>query len=340
MTKIKATKKLTDIDFNGKDAAVALVGKAQGGAANGFTSLLVKSAKYTDEHVDKAAKIRITMDIEDFLVKFYGLWYDDAEVLARALGFESEKTDDFDSYQDYIDSQVAAIEVLKGLEQSENVEKSLSELEPDDYLSLLKSQELLEKAFKRIDKGATNSKPAVKVATLEKGEVKAVVEAKELTIQNVEASPSNTISKNKETPMTKEVKVTEQEVLTEMVEKSALDSIQKALQEQTVALEKALASVAQFEKEKAEAIQKSRKDLLVATVKDADKAEALFKGFANVESQEVFEGAVKALDAIMQVQKSSDLFKEVGVSAEVVKQDEQDPVMKAVKALVAKSQAK
>jgi hypothetical protein len=40
------------------------------------------------------------------------------------------------------------------------------------------------------------------------------------------------------------------------------------------------------------------------------------------------------------VQKGSDLFKEVGASAEVVKQDEQDPVMKAVKALVAKSQAK
>jgi hypothetical protein len=302
---------------------------------------LVKSAKYTDEHVEKASKVRITLSIEDFLVRFYNLYYEQAEILAQALGFDTETTEEApETYEDYIASQVAAIEVLKGLEQSENVEKSLSELEPDDYLSLLKSQELLEKAFKKIDKGLTNSKPAVKVATLEKGEVKAVVEAKELTIQNVEASPSNTISKNKETPMTKEVKVTEQEVLTEMVEKSALDSIQKALQEQTVALEKALASVAQFEKEKAEAIQKSRKDLLVATVKDADKAEALFKGFANVESQEVFEGAVKALDAIMQVQKGSNLFKEVGVSAEVVKQDEQDPVMKALNAQIAKSKAK
>lgn len=339
MTKVKATKKLTDIDFSGKDAAVALVGKSQGGGANGFTTLLVKSAKYTDEHVEKASKIRITMDIQDFLTKFYGLWYDEAEVLAQALGYSTDKSgeDSPESYEDWIASQVGAIEVIKQLSQSEDVNKSLSELEPESYLALLKSQEILEKAFKKIEK---DSKTVAKAAINEDGEATAkVVIDQEVTTKNVEASPSDAIIKNKETPMTKEVKVVETDVTVEMVEKSALDSIQKALKEQTEQLNKALETVKQFEKEKAEAIQKARKDLLTATVKEAEKVEALFKALANVESEEVFKGAIGALEGLMQVQKSSDLFKEVGASAQAEQKEEMSPLMKAVLAEKAKAQA-
>lgn len=341
MTKVKATKKLTDIDFSGKDAAVALVGKSQGGAANNFTTLVIKSAKYTDEHIEKASKIKITLDIVDFMTRFYGLWHEDAEILAQALGYSTDKSEDEypETYEDYIASQVSAIEVIKQLGQSEDINKSLSDLDPEDYLAFLKSQETLEKAFKKIDKAQSqNSKTVAKAAINEDGEATAkVVINQEVTTKNVEASPSDAIIKNKETPMTKEVKVVETDVTVEMVEKSALDSIQKALAAQTEELNKALEVVKQFEKEKQEAIQKSRKDLLTATVKETEKVEALFKAFANVESEEVYKGAIAVLESLMQVQKSSDLFKEVGASAQAEQKDEEGALMKLAKAAAAKA---
>lgn len=339
MTKVKATKKLTDIDFSGKNAAVALVGKAQGGAANNFTTLVIKSAKYTDEHLEKASKIKVTMDIQDFLTRFYGLWSDEAEVLAQALGYSTDKSDDEypDNYEDWIASQVSAIEVIKQLEQAEDVNKALSDLDPEDYLALLKSQESLEKAFKRIDKAQSqNSKVAVKAAPSEEGTT-AVATAKEVGKAKAEAMPSSETKPTEKSNMT--VKTIEQEVIVEMVEKSQFESIEKALKEQAVALEKALETVKQFELEKAAAIQKSRKDLLKATVKDDAKVEALVKGLANVESEEVFQEVIKALDGLMVVQNKSELFKETGFSSEEATKEEESALMKAVKAEAAKAKA-
>jgi hypothetical protein len=135
------------------------------------------------------------------------------------------------------------------------------------------------------------------------------------------------------------VKTVEQEVIVEMVEKSQFESIEKALKEQAVALEKALETVKQFEVEKAAAIQKSRKDLLKATVKDDAKVEALVKGLANVESEEVFQEVVKALEGLMVVQKDSALFKEQGFSSEEATKTEETPLMKAVKAAAEKAKS-
>lgn len=339
MTERKTKRVLKDISFEGKDAHIALVSKEQGGPANGAAyKLVLKSAKYTDEIVEKASKIRITMDIQDFLAKFYGIWYDDAEVLARALGFntETDPSDSDNTYEDWITSRVEAIEVIKSLEQSEDINKSLSELEPEDYLSLLKSQELLEKAFKQIDK---NSKAPAKAVVKEEGEVTAVVEkTKEVATKNVKASPSDANTKTEKSKMT--VKTTEQEVIVEMVEKSVFTDIQKALEAQTEQLNKALETVKQFEIEKAAAIQKSRKDALTVVVKEAEKVEALFKAFANVESEEVFQGAVKALEGLMTVQKNSDLFKELGASTvEGGNAVEETPLMKAAKAQAAQAKS-
>ena len=133
------------------------------------------------------------------------------------------------------------------------------------------------------------------------------------------------------------VKTVEQEVIVEMVEKSQFESIEKALKEQAVALEKALETVKQFEVEKAAAIQKSRKDLLKATVKDDAKVEAFVKGLANVESEEVFQEVVKALEGLMVVQNKSELFKETGFSSEEAEKQEETPLMKMAKAAAAKA---
>ena len=342
MDKVKPKRKLSGISFDGSDAHLALVSKKQGGPANGADyKLVLKASKFTDEHVEKASKIKVTLDIQEFLTQFYGIYGEQALVLAQALGYSTDKAEDEypDSYEDYIASQVSAIEVIKQLGHSEDINKSLSNLDPEDYLALLKSQETLEKAFKKIDKAQSqDSKTVAKAAINEDGEATAkVAQTKEVATKNVEASPSDAIIKNKETPMTKEVKVVETDVTVEMVEKSALDSIQKALKEQTEQLTKALETVKQFEKEKQEAIQKSRKDFLTATVKETEKVEALFKAFANVESEEVFKGAITALESLMHVQKSSDLFKEIGASAQAEQKDEEGALMKLAKAAAAKA---
>ena len=332
--KTKATRRLSNLDFSGVNSAVALVGKEQGNAANGRTTLLLKAAQFTDSHLEKASKIKVTLDIQEFLTQFYGIYGAQAEVLAQALGYSTDKSDDEypDSYEDYIASQVSAIEVIKQLGQSEDINKSLSELEPEQYLDLLKSQALLEKAFKKVEK---DSKVAVKAAPSEEGTPTAVATAKEAGKAKAEDVSSSKTKPTEKSNMT--VKTTEQEVLVEMVEKSQFESIEKALKEQGVALEKALETVKQFEKEKQEAIQKSRKDLLTATIKETEKVEALFKAFANVESDEVFKGAITALEGLMQVQKSSDLFKEVGASAQAESKDEEGALMKLAKAAAAKA---
>lgn len=339
MTKVKATKKLTDIDFSGKNAAVALVGKDQGGGANGFTTLLVKSAKYTDEHLEKASKVRVTMELTEFMQRYFNMYYEDSFILAQALGFDTtpDDTAEVETYQDYIDSKVAAFEIIKQLENSEDVDKTLSDLDPDDYLVFLKSQETLEKAFKKIDKSQSqNSKPTVKAVEQEEGTLLTLSqdEAKATTAEGVPSSKTKPTEKSKMT-----VKTVEQEIVVEMVEKSQFENISKALQEQGVALEKALEAVKQFEIEKAAGIQKSRKDLLTATVKDEAKVEALVKGLANVETEEIFQEVVKALAGMMIVQTNSDLFKEKGFSSEEASKEEVSPLMKAAIAAAEKAKS-
>lgn len=343
MTKVKATKKLTDIDFSGKNAAVALVGKAQGGAANNFTTLLIKSAKYTDEHVEKAAKIKVTLDIEEFLVRFYHLMYDDAEVLARALGFDTAEEDMTEdeapqTYEDWITSRVEAIEVLKQLEKVEDIKKALSDLDPEEHLSVLRSQQTLEEAFKVIDESLVkNSKDTLSEVSSEEGTPTAVAQVKEVGKAKDEDVSSSKTKLTEKSKMT--VKTTARLEPVETVEKSQFETIEKALETKTVELEKALEKVKQFELEKSAAIQKSRKQALKVAVKDDTKVDTLMKGLANVESEEVFQEVVKALESLTIAEKNSSLFKEQGFSSESSTKTEETALMKAVKAEAAKAKS-
>jgi hypothetical protein len=340
-TKIKPKRTLKNIDFSGKDAHISLVGtedwQGQQPANGSPYALVLKASKFTDEHVAKASQVKVSLEFSEFLQVFFNLGGFDSEVLSRALGFESSEEELPETYEDYIASKVASIEIIKQLSEAEDIDKSLSELEPETYIDLLKSQAQLEKLFKKIEK---DSKAPAKTVVAENGEATAtVVKNQEVSKESVEASPSDKIVKNKETQMTKEVKVVETDVTVEMVQKSELDSIQKALKEQSEQLTKALETVKQFEVEKAAAIQKSRKDLLKATVKDDAKVEALVKGLANVESEEVFQEVVKALEGLMVVQKDAALFKEQGFSSEEATKTEETPLMKAVKAAAEKAKS-
>lgn len=303
----KLKRKLKDIDFQSSGSHVALTCKQQNGPANGHDyALLLKSSNRSPEFIQKASMVKVEMEITEYLRKFFNLYWDDAEVLARSLGFttaeqdyeakeaESEEEEEY-SYTSWIDKKVASIQVIKSLKESDNLIKAVSVLSEDDYLSILKDQELVEKALK-------------------------------------EYSPVTKSNKELETMPQAEVQEVKAEPVAELIAKSQFDLVQKALDEQKVELQKALELVEQFKQEKKEALTKARFEVLKAAVKDTAKAEVLFKALNLVEDETEFQAVVKAVgDLALQVEQSN-LFSEQGVSGDAGESIEENPVAKILKA--------
>lgn len=91
--KQKAKRVLKKFDFNKDNHCVSLVGADLGHAANGFKVLTVKASNLVEETIEitKALEqVTLKLSMEEFLRKFFGLWSDDAEVLTKLLGFETE----------------------------------------------------------------------------------------------------------------------------------------------------------------------------------------------------------------------------------------------------------
>lgn len=57
------------------------------------------------------AKVLVTLTFEEMLVRFFGLWYDDAEVLAKLLGLD--EPEEGESYEDWIEEKVSQFQILK-----------------------------------------------------------------------------------------------------------------------------------------------------------------------------------------------------------------------------------
>ena len=329
-TKVKAKRVLKELTFEHEGAAVALVGPATGGPANGIPVLTYKASKFTDEHIAKASQIKVTMEITEFLQKFYGLWYEDAETLARALGFTTKSQDYAAStsdayttdYEDYITSKVQSIEVIKALYEAEKLSDVLSTLDPDQYLAMLEDQAVLEKAFEKIQK---NSIP-------DKGEDTSNI-VHEVNKSEVKASSS--VNK-------KEIMTTQQDT-PEMVEKSAFAAIQKSLEDNKVELQKALDTIAKFEQEKKEAVVKAKSMQLQGIIKDEKIAEPLLKAALSLESEDDFTAFLAAITAMQAnietsqafIEKSA-MFQEQGVSTSEEIADQESPVARILKAKLAK----
>lgn len=334
-TKPKAKRKLSDIDFQKEGSHVALVGKSQGGPANlkDYALITKGTNSFSEEFIQKASTVKVELEITEYLRRFFHLYYEDAEILARTLGFTTEMQEEAAEdasenepwdYNKYIDEKVKSIEVIKSLKSSDNLMSGLTKLSEDDYLKLITDQAVVEKALIQIEK---NSKKAD--ANVEDGSTNTVADdAKLLGISGVDP----------ETIVTKGIDMTNkanQEPQKEMVEKSVLTEVQKALDAQKEELTKALAQLEQVKIEKQAAITKARLDQVKSAVKDEAKAEVLFKGFSLIESDEDFALAVKTVgDLVEQVEKSA-LFTEQGASGEGQEAKEENPVMKAVKQIAA-----
>ena len=209
----RAKRKLSDISFQHEGAHVALVSKEQGGPANLHDyALVLKANKFSEEFVEKMQQVRVTMELPDFLQKFFGMWSEDAKVLATMMGYvepadtqQMENEEAQAEVEDWIKSRMEAFEVLKTAHESDNLAAVLSELSEEQYLAMLKDQELIEKAFKNESKlsasaEADDTSPACEV---NEEEVSASI--------NKENLEKSTMDENQK----------------EMVEKATLDLLQK-----------------------------------------------------------------------------------------------------------------
>lgn len=317
----KTKRKLSDIDFSREDSHIALVSKKQGGPASGADyALVLKSNKFSEEFVEKMQQVRVTMELPDFLRKFFSVYYEDAEVLARMMGYEKpEVTDEVKTqdYEDYIQSKLEAFEILKSANDAESLSQVLSELDETEYLAMLNDQERIEKAFVKLEKAAKESAPAASAEGTDTSP------ASEVNIEEVSTSVNKQeLEKSK---MEDEVKV-------ETVEKAQFELVQKALDEQKVQLQKALETIAQFEAEKKEAINKAKTEKVKAIVKDESKVEAIAKAALSLESEDDFTAFLAAMQAMMTTVETSEMFVEKGASTQEETVVKESAVAKLLKA--------
>lgn len=291
----KAKKRITDLTFDHDGAHLALCSKSQGAANNWNKALIMKGHNFSPEIIQKMQAVQVTMSIPDFLEKFFWLMEEDAKFLASIMGYveppEDESQEAVDDYNEWVKDNFESFSIIKSLHESKNLPESLSKLTGEQYLSVLKDQSLIEKALKEF---ADGSKPDADTSTK--------------TVEKVEASASKVTKTKKGKNMT-------QDVTPEMVEKSALTVLEKAMDEQKVQLQKALDMVKAFEEEKKQAVVKSKTDAITALVKDEKHAVALVKAALALDTQEDFEALVGVVKALVEQVDKSDLFKEVGASA-------------------------
>ena len=309
----KPKRKLKNIDFSEDTSHIALVSKHQGGPASGANySLVLKNVDNpSPEFIQKMQQIQVTYELPDFLRKVMGMYYEDAEVLARMMGYvepEKEEDDYDDWYENYIEEKLQSFTIIKSLHEAKNLPEALAQLTEQDYLAVLNDQVLIEKALKEFDAKSNASANSVE--------------------KPVEA-PASKVNKSKK----------EKQMATpEMVEKEKLTAIEKALNDQKVELEKALAQVKQYEDEKKEAIVKSKTDAVKAVVKDEKQAAVVVKAALALEDQADFDALVEVFKSMNDLLEKSGLFQEQGVSAEA--SEDKPGETKLMKALKARHQAK
>jgi hypothetical protein len=107
-------KRITSFNFkenllSGQGAHVALVEEG----ANEQECLIMKAAK----------QVTVQLSMVEFLGKFFGMWSDDAELLAKSLGFDIDTYSD--SHEEYITEKAASIQFLKGKDIPKELPQSL-----------------------------------------------------------------------------------------------------------------------------------------------------------------------------------------------------------------------
>lgn len=328
--KVKAKRKLTDITFEHEGAHLALVHKAQGGAANGYKTLVMKSVdNRSPEFIEKASQVKVTLSLPDFLEKFFHVWGEDAELLASMFGYEPSEDESDDEYstqsfwswyrekamehgavdswgdpitrptsqdrKDWIEDQLQGIEILKSATLSKGSADFISSLSEEQYLGLLKDQQFIEKSFKLKE---TSDDVSVKSGGKPEHSLK-----------------PNTGSKPKQT---KASKADTQENKMETIEKAQYDAKEVELQKALADIQKAKEEIELFKAKEKEAVEKAREAEVTAAVEDVEASAKLFKAIKELDT-EAFKDVVEVVKSLAQKVEDQPLFREQGSPEEGVK---------------------
>ena len=252
---MKAVRRLTNISFEKDGSHLALVAKEQGGAANGYSTLILKATDdILDDDIEKATMVKVTLPFEDFLEKFFNIYNYEAEVLTAILGFkdeadmtEQEKSEmSWEDYkaecekekQDFINS----VEILKSVKDGK---ETIQDLNVASLLSIRSTQGKFEAYLEKSKNPVKQSK--------------------------------------KETPVDKEVQKAKDElntVQTQLAElQKAKDAADSALALALADVQKAKDEVEVMKAEKLANVQKARLEALEA-VKPKEEAAELFKSLS------------------------------------------------------------
>ena len=276
------TKRLRDLNFKGAGAHVALVSKTlQGGPANQWEVLITKATTDVDDDLVKAlGDVTVTLPFAEFVRRWFDMYYDDAEMLARLLGFENEKESEVESYSDWIDARLEGISILKSIKDSEDLEKALADLPAEQVLTVLKTQETLEPVMADLEK--SKGEQSMQVETIAKAEHETLLKA---AVDAAVADITVTLTK-------------------------AQEDLTKAMSD----LVKAQEEVAVLKAEKEATKAAARKEMLVKAVGEAE-AEDLIKSLETLDDV-AYEAVIKSFEKKTAAIQESLLTKELGVGAE------------------------
>lgn len=192
-----------------KEKGIALCHESQGFSANlRPVSLLMKSdlqpEQITEDVIKALQQVTVSMSFEEFLRRFFSMWSDDAELLTKLLGFETElengaaeNPDDEwvqawnTQHQEWLEERMESISIAKSAHSGE-------EIDLVKQYELLKLQQLFEKGVSELGLSFTEGESEDLQAT---GVVKTagnepVVDTSK--VENKETSVSDTINKSQE----------------------------------------------------------------------------------------------------------------------------------------------
>lgn len=187
-----------------KEKGIALCHESQGFSANlRPVSLLMKSdlrpEQITEDVIKALQQVTVSMSFEEFLRRFFYMWSDDAELLTKLLGFETEMENDAaenpddewiqawnESHQEWLEERMEAITIAKAANKGE-------EIDLVKQYELLKLQQTFEKGVSELGLTFTESDAKDLQVT---GVVKTVGEkpAVDKSKENKETSVSDTVT--------------------------------------------------------------------------------------------------------------------------------------------------
>ena len=215
-----------------------------------------------------------------------------------------------------------------------------------NFSLLLKASDATEQP---VVKSINTETPVIKAQETESEALAKVIVADTSThasVEKIEADASVTTiksTKSKEPNMTKEIKAEDTVVI---IEKSAqelsLELLQKSLDDSKVELQKALDTIAEYQKDKQEQIQKSKTAQFNAVIKDEKLQAPIVKAALSLESEDDFAAFLAAITSMQTniettqgfIEKSA-LFQEQGASTSEEPKSNESAVAKLVKSRLA-----